>query len=180
MQLTIGTKIPYEEEKRKVRLISIKDDCILICNYNGFFMLPGGKIENNETADEAVIREIYEETGTTITNPLPIIEVHNYVKDYPSQKRSDPFNCKLITTYYINNKPLNNISSDHLSLKEISSSFTISYIKIAKLIEILTNNDLNRKQQIFAQEILTILKNIPNIEVSKKKSSYTRLVPLLK
>lgn len=36
----------------------------------GFMDIPGGKIEKNETMEQAVIREFYEETGLDIVNPL--------------------------------------------------------------------------------------------------------------
>ena len=36
-------------------------------SYGGFWELPGGKIEPNETPAEALLREIHEEVGLTVT-----------------------------------------------------------------------------------------------------------------
>lgn len=40
---------------------------------------PGGKVENNETPYEALVREVGEEVGLTITSAEPLIEIsHDY------------------------------------------------------------------------------------------------------
>ncbi|GEM03909.1 putative Nudix hydrolase YvcI [Halolactibacillus miurensis] len=49
----------------------------------GWYAMPGGKMEPHETVQEAVIREVYEETGLKITNPK-IMSIANINK--PSAK----------------------------------------------------------------------------------------------
>ena len=49
----------------------------------GLWEFPGGKMENNETVDTALNREIYEELGTKILQYRPLIKL-NY--DYPERK----------------------------------------------------------------------------------------------
>lgn len=39
-------------------------------NRIGYYDIPGGKIEDNETEEQAVIREFQEESGLTIKNPI--------------------------------------------------------------------------------------------------------------
>jgi 8-oxo-dGTP diphosphatase len=47
----------------------------------GFWEFPGGKIENNETAEEALVRELQEEIGIKILKFCPIMEhYHDYAK----------------------------------------------------------------------------------------------------
>ena len=45
--------------------IIIKDGCILLCKNDSHtcFYLPGGGIEKGESSSDAVVRELYEETG---------------------------------------------------------------------------------------------------------------------
>ena len=62
--------------RKGVRCFCIQDNkCVCIKTNEssfkpGFFDIPGGKIEKNETIEEAVIREYKEETGTDILNPV--------------------------------------------------------------------------------------------------------------
>ncbi len=46
----------------------------------GFWEFPGGKIENNETAVEALIRELQEEVGIHVLKFNPLMQYHY---DYP-------------------------------------------------------------------------------------------------
>lgn len=60
--------------RKAVRCYLIKKDKILVTKYKkgnkkeGYYDIPGGKIEAGETAEEAAIREMKEETGITIQN----------------------------------------------------------------------------------------------------------------
>ncbi len=67
--------------KTAARAIIIEDGKLLVIRRDKensqYFTLPGGVIANNETAEEAVRREIHEETGLRITSArLVFIEKH--------------------------------------------------------------------------------------------------------
>ena len=53
---------------KKVRAFILRNGKIAVMKFNdtGTFMLPGGKLEKNETSIEALSREILEETGIEI------------------------------------------------------------------------------------------------------------------
>lgn len=48
-------------------------------DFPGWYMLPGGKQEENETPIQAAIRETFEETGIKVLNPkLKVVATHNH------------------------------------------------------------------------------------------------------
>ena len=47
----------------KVRAILVKNDKVLVANYGGIMLFPGGKVDKGENLEEALVRELFEETG---------------------------------------------------------------------------------------------------------------------
>ena len=88
-------------------------------NNKGFYDIPGGKIENNETSIDAAIREFKEETTIDIRNPK---YADNLIVEYPNKEYNKIQTLsnnltnvdeqlkdknKKIKTLTKNNKPLN-------------------------------------------------------------------------
>jgi len=59
--------------RKAVRAIIVKDNNLLVMHRNKFgheyFTLIGGRIDLGETADQALVREVQEETGMVFDNP---------------------------------------------------------------------------------------------------------------
>ena len=89
--------------RKAVRTYLIRDNKIVVIkykNYNsGYYDIPGGKIEENETSEETSIREFKEETGMNIAKQhyigKTIIEFPDIIYD---------FNIFIVDEY--NGKPL--------------------------------------------------------------------------
>jgi 8-oxo-dGTP diphosphatase len=97
------------------------------------FKLPGGGLENNETFEEAFIREIEEETGCILSNIREI----GYVEEHKSQS-----NFKQISKVFIGECITQNISLN-LTEKEKEEGGTLVWMNVDEAIEIM-NYSLNR------------------------------------
>lgn len=65
MQKSVVTGILVKNEEGKVLLVKKPDG---VGPYAGTYLTPGGGVETGESIDEAVQRELYEETGVKATN----------------------------------------------------------------------------------------------------------------
>lgn len=121
--------------RKAVRTYLIEDDKVIVINYKnhdtGYFDIPGGKINDNETADEASIREFKEETGITITKQHCI---GHSVVEYP--ERIYAFDVFIVDEY--SGEPLEfeenksmwfNINDLYQETKLFSSIEVIKYLK---------------------------------------------------
>jgi 8-oxo-dGTP diphosphatase len=75
------------DEKRiyfAVKALIISDGKFLAVRKSGGkplkYELPGGRMEFGETAEETVVREVYEETGLSVT-PVKVLDTWNFIKD---------------------------------------------------------------------------------------------------
>ena len=90
-------------KRNKVRAVIInKDKKILICRNNGVFLLPGGKLKNNEDKIKGLYRELQEETGNDYSNfeISYLYTLIDYQKNY-IDRNNNMFNRKIKTDYYI-------------------------------------------------------------------------------
>ena len=74
---------PYKNKRVSCRAIIIKDGRILLSHETnkGNYMSPGGGIENGETSEECVEREVLEETGYIVKAIKPFITINEYCYD---------------------------------------------------------------------------------------------------
>lgn len=93
--------------------------------YLGYWETPGGHIEEDETPEEAVIREVKEEAGVDvrIIKSLGIIENNNSICNY--------FDCELIDSSQIEN----NYQIKLVSLNELSK-YTITPFALENLVKL--------------------------------------------
>lgn len=159
------------EFNSKVRAILINENNqILVCKYGETYLLPGGKIDENESKINALIRELNEETGMFYKEEEfnYFCELNYYQKDYPKRDTNIKLNRLITTYYYIGKLKEINLEKQTLTEKEKKSNFTLELINLSELETIIKNNiNSNPRNIYFQKELLTLLEHI------KKHSIYT-------
>lgn len=105
--------------RRAVRCCLIEKEKVLTIKYLegaklGFFDLPGGKIELNETSEQAAIREMKEETGIDV---LDMTRKGIFEVEYPSRKYI--FDVFLISKYKGTPTNFKSNTSEFISIEEL-------------------------------------------------------------
>lgn len=131
--------------RAKMLIINSNDEILFATSINNDYFFVGGRVEDNETFDECIVREMLEETGIEIPleNRTPFFTITYMNKDYPSEG----INRKMIANYYIihcNKTP--NLDKINLTEEEKSWGFDLQYVhkrnaleKISHSLEICKN-----------------------------------------
>ena len=78
------------------RGIVIKDFRMLISHEvnTGYYLIPGGGLEENETLEECCVREVFEETGYIVKTNCHFLTMNEYYEEY--KYVSNYFICYII------------------------------------------------------------------------------------
>ena len=111
--------------RRAKLIVENNNDEILICHMGVKYFLIGGHIDNDESDEQCLTREVAEESGVTLnfSNILPIASSNYINKDYP--KNGD-------ITY-------TNIEMQNLTEEEKKENFKLMYIPKNEVINFLEN-----------------------------------------
>ena len=148
------------ETKTKVRAILIDDDKILISNYGGVMLLPGGSIDVGETKIEALIRELKEETGMLYsTSDLQKLFILNHYQANYKTRDNNLINRLVTTEFYIGK--FKGIDEFNIRKTEKEKKDNL-YLELLTLKEILkklkNNNNQNPRKPFFDREIKEAIK----------------------
>lgn len=149
-----------DDIKEKVRLL-IKNSRneILVANYGGIYLLPGGKLEPNESIFDALKREVKEEIGIDLNENISLlVKIVYYQKNYP--KMNNTICNRKITTHYFTTKMDIDLdkTTTTLSQNEKEGNFKLQWInenKISYLLE--SSNSTNPRKTYFDKELLQVL-----------------------
>lgn len=128
-----------ETVKRVKALIINSKKEILLAHSNNEYHFPGGHVEKNELLQDALKREIEEETGVklNITNKKYFAKKIGYYKDWPEKGK----NRKIEIYYYLINKNLvPNLNNIKYTESEKKGHFKLKYIKLKEIEKVLKDN----------------------------------------
>lgn len=112
---------------------------ILLCRTANNYHLPGGHLEEGETVNECLVREIKEETGIelSIVERKPFFSIKYFSKDYPTKG----INTKSVANYYVVDTELKpNLDNISLTEEEKNGNFELQYININEVLKVLEDS----------------------------------------
>ncbi len=151
------TKEEIDKTKIKSRIIILNNkNELILCNYNGCYLLIGGKVEKQETIKEAALRETHEEIGVLLNeNDLDdFILIEHYQKNYPTIDNKIKNNL-LITYYFISKKKVE-IEKDKITLSENEKKQNFKLVQASpkEIIQLLEDNNTQNPRAVYYEEEL--------------------------
>lgn len=139
---------------------------ILLCYSDNNYHLPGGHLEEGETYEDCLVREIKEETGIDIDKKErnPYLRIVYFNKDYPNVGT----NTKNVVNYYVvNHELVPNLDNTYLTEEEVKHGFQLRYIRKQDVLKVLEDSldTCSRKAVLYdtIEAIKEYLKNDKNM-----------------
>ena len=123
------------EEKLKARAIIVDDDNnVILIRYASMYMFPGGSVEQDESIDIALIRELEEELGVSYEqDELTYLTAYEKMQPNYPLPTGEVVDRKLITHYYVLPYKTVNIKRQNLTDMEKQEKFAILKANIEDL-----------------------------------------------
>ena len=142
----------------RIKVLLINDDKILIGNENSVFEFPGGHLEQGESFNECLKREVLEETGILLDDEEiedAFLRVIYLNKDYPKIG----INRKNEIYYYVvkTNKEVD-LSKTNYTENELKHNFKIEEFKLDEVIDKIKENiPNNEKNKVISRDMIIAL-----------------------
>lgn len=147
--------LDYEVIRVKGIIINSKNE-VLLAHNNNTYQFPGGHQENNEDMEEALTREIKEETGIDIYNFTgPFMQITTYAKNYFHSRKNV---CNKIYYYRILSDEVPNLEETNYDELERQTDFNLIYVSMDDLNDFLKRNIDNGMVDVsIGKEMLLVL-----------------------
>lgn len=148
----------------KAFIINSKKE-ILFANSGGGIQLIGGHVENGETLEDTIKREVHEETGIILQSKnisSPFLEIKHYTKNY---KGTDKNRISNVVYYIVKTDKMPNLKNMSLTDEEIKNQFSYAYSPINQFETLLkscleSNIEIN---VVIAKELLVAFEELKKI-----------------
>ena len=144
--------------RAKALIVNTNTKNILIANEDGLFEFPGGHLDEGETLDECLKREIMEETGISIDDSEVkgiLMKVTFLNRNWPSEgrNRKNEINYYLIET---DKEP--DMSKITLTEAEIKHKFKLEVFPLDRSIDIIRENmPNNERNEILSPDMILVI-----------------------
>lgn len=151
--------LPSEYERIACRAIITDGSKILLSHEmnTGVYLTPGGGLENNETLEECVVREVLEETGYVVSAGRQLYKANEYY-----------FHKLFVNNYFI--CEIIGKSEQNLTENEIAHGVIPEWVELEKALDIFGNYENIADEELAAQykrefTVLTGFKNMKSFKV---------------
>lgn len=164
----------------RTKALIINKEYIYLANEGTVYHFPGGHLEQNETLQECLKREVLEETGIELEeNDIkePFLKIIYQNKDWPLKGK----NRKSEIYYYaIETQKEFDITKTKYTEHEKEECFTIEKVPLNKSIQILEENiPKNQKNEVIVPDMITAIKELESTKL-KQSEHYKLLSDLVK
>ena len=125
-------------KRAKMIVENSKGELLVVYSHNNYYLI-GGHVEENESFDECVVREIKEEAGVDIPykERKPFLTIRYLNRNYPLEN----INTESIANYYsIKYDLVPNLSKVNLTEEELDGGFQLKYIPKKDILNVLYNS----------------------------------------
>lgn len=125
-------------KRAKILIINSNNEILLGYGHNTYQII-GGHVEDNESYDECIVREVKEETGIELSleKREPFLQIVYYSRDYPNEG----LNSEYIINYYSINSDLKpDIDKINLTENEKEGLFEFRYVSLNNVLDELSDN----------------------------------------
>lgn len=143
-------------KRAKILFLDSKDR-FLLATVNNDIHIVGGHVENNETDEEAIKREVREETGVSIDISLkkPVVCIKYFCKDFPKLNTNTLF----IANYYLVNMDIvPDLDNTALEEGEKAGNFNLFYINKNDAIDYIKKSLKNCTNKNVALDTIDVIK----------------------
>lgn len=149
--------------RAKALIINSKDEILFACADNTYFLI-GGRVEDGESFDEALVREIKEETGVDIKleEREPFITITYMNKYYPN----DGINTKTLANYYLIKQDIKpNIDEIMLTEEEKSWNFELKFVHKDEVLKRLGESLKKCKNKNAVKDTIEVIKEFLKVNI---------------
>ena len=164
----------------RTKALIINKEYIYLAKEGTVYHFPGGHLEQNETLQECLKREVLEETGIELEeNDIkePFLKIIYQNKDWPLKGKNRK--CEIYYYEIETQKHLDNTKTKYTE-HEKEECFTIEKVPLNKSIQILKENIPNNpKNEVIAPDMIIAIKELESIKL-KNSEHYKLLSDLVK
>lgn len=143
----------------RMKVLLIRNNNMILGYERGIYQFPGGHLEENESFNDCIKREIMEETGIEILDKdigEPIYKIVSLNRNHPDigrNRRSE------IYYYVINTNKDIDLSKTNYTKDELEGNFKVKEIPLNRVIEELEDNIINNeKNKVITPDMIRVIR----------------------